>query len=183
MIIHYLKHVRLSILIYIWLSMFMFEANTNTFEKYLWLEFLDIPYYYLQDKLDKQQTVGIVLHHTFVIVIYYNLLYTPFYIWHVTTYMLHHTFMNIPIEIPYRKYIAPFTWSTQFIVPSIIYHRSFDMISHHWSSLLCYWMFIMCYASTMFYAYVLYMKWKYDVTAFVTWRGKDNEACEMRRII
>jgi hypothetical protein len=150
----------------------------------LWQEFLDIPYYWIKNKLTKEMAGGVIIHHLFVILMYNGLSQTPFLMWHVLSYLFHHTIVNIPVNIPGRKWIYGVTWSTQVILPSIFYHRDLCIMTQHWSSLVSYWIIMSLYISSVMRAVVFWFQWKYNMTAFITLKppGSDDTP-QMHRIL
>lgn len=184
--INHFKLIRFLFLIGLWISIW---NNTNTswlswFTVYLYQEFLDIPYYLVFRSAQKEIVIGIFIHHLFVLLNYYCLFKTPFLMYHLYTYMFHHTFKNIPITIPYYKYVTPITWSPQAIVPTIYYVMHLEDVIKYSISIMNLVLMYNIYVSNIFILIMRFASYRYSLSAFITYKQtKESEEFEMKKIL
>ena len=182
---NYLKIFRFVFLIALWISVYHNTPSLlSWFTVYLYQEFLDIPYFVVFRSAQKHSVIGIIIHHSFVVLNYLCLFNTPFLMYHVYTYMFHHTIKNLPITLPHYKHVFPITWSSQLFIPTIYYVSHLDDVIKYSVSIANLALMYTIYISNILLLGVLFAKYRYSLSAFITYKNtKDNEEFEMKQIV
>lgn len=178
---NYLKVFRLILLSTAWFQWFWARHSPSIFPLIIWQEFLDIPYYAITKSVNYQVFISIALHHSFVACVYYSLYDTPFLIWHVISYMIHHTIKNYPYHIPYTKTVFAISWSTQYVIPSWYYQKHLGGVIESYATYLCYIIILVCYAMGICTLAVLLAQRLFSLTIFATWTRRGENF--MQRIL
>jgi hypothetical protein len=171
----YFRSLRFALLIFSLYCHFADSAYTHTiFPIVLWQEFFDLPYFYLKYNMQTSKLINITLHHAFVIIMYSLLMSTPFINVHMLMYMLHHLVANLPLYIPYRKYILCISWSGQVIVPLVSYHRDLKTVVGNHTTVLCLWIMISCCAYAYLGLAAMWMKWRKQLCIYYSIQTKEG---------
>lgn len=152
----------------------------------LWQEFLDIPYFWYKGKLTLKKTMQLSIHHILVILAFQNLAQSQFIIWHTIGYLIFHLYINIPyqwLSKEISQIISMFLWTLQFTMPSHLYFMNLQLAHSTITSSIVYSIMVTCHMAVCYGIYIYYLKWRYQLTAFITWKKKGADATEMQRIL
>ena len=181
------KCLRISLLAYLWSQLaiswyYVQPIDVALLRNYVYIEFLDIPYYYFVHNTSVYHLLGILAHHVFVVINYSYLMQTQFILPHMITYMFHHTYKNIPkIKVSLKNAII--TWSTQFLIPTYYYIADFNVVLDSNTLIINFLIICFCYISSLCQMLYLYLRYKYQLSVLISYKSDDQDTFELRKLM
>ena len=184
------KCLRVSLLAYLWSQLaiswyYVQPIDVSLLQNYVYIEFLDIPYYYFVHNKSVYHLLGVFAHHVFVVINYSYLMQTQFIVPHMITYMFHHTYKNIP-KIQISPKIAVATWSTQVLIPTYFYIADFNVVLESNTSIIIKINFLIicfCYISSLCQMLYLYLRYKYQLSVLISYKLGNQDNFELRKLM